>query len=185
MFEFDLNNVRVPKAPAAKPEAAGLAVCPFQIVVDSREQLPFSFSGLGVVVPTVVKGLPSGDYSIEGMEELIAVERKSAADIVGSVCAGHTRFEREHHRMLNMVENGGYVALVCEGNYAEIDDGLRSEDRMQAANTLLGTMTSWPCKFRCPWYFAGDRRRAEIITFHLLSKWYRLVMDSKWQGRAG
>jgi hypothetical protein len=78
--------------------------------------------------------------------------------------------------MLEMVENGGHAALVCERSYAAIDDELRAEGRWKAAETLLGTLASWPIKFRCPWYFAGDRRRAEILTFRLLLRWYGLLL---------
>ena len=186
---FDLNDVRVRVQRGnqdKQPRLAGgsgdlsrpIAVVPFTIVRDSREQIPYEFSGLTdsagnpLVVKTVIKGIPTGDYSIEGLESFCCVERKTAADLVGSVCGGHARFEREHERMLAIVEAGGHAAVVCEGNYAAIDDELRADGRDAAANTLLGCLVSWPNKYRCPIYFAGDRRRAEIITFHLLSKWF-------------
>jgi ERCC4-type nuclease len=43
------------------------------IVIDSREQEPLSFTRLRSVVGT----LTSGDYSVAGLEELFAVERKT------------------------------------------------------------------------------------------------------------
>jgi DNA excision repair protein ERCC-4 len=66
------------------------------VVFDSREQDPLIFQNL-----TSVRGtLYTGDYSILGLEELIAVERKTIPDLV-SCCMGENRerFERELHRL--------------------------------------------------------------------------------------
>jgi len=66
------------------------------IIIDSREQTPLQFTRLEARVAT----LPSGDYSIAGLEELFAVERKSIPDLV-ACCTGQNRerFERELHRL--------------------------------------------------------------------------------------
>jgi ERCC4-type nuclease len=92
---FDLNGVRVRREAhghgglQAAPTFQPMAVCPFTVVVDSREQLPYEFLGMvgpageALVVPTKVKGLASGDYSIEGMGDRIAIERKSLDDLFG------------------------------------------------------------------------------------------------------
>ncbi len=64
------------------------------IVIDTREQLPWAFT-----LPTVVRGLPVGDYSIEGHETEVAIERKSLSDLVGSVTFGRARFWRELEKL--------------------------------------------------------------------------------------
>ena len=64
------------------------------IVVDSREQDPLSFS-----FPTITDGLSTGDYSIAGLEDDFAVERKSISDLVGSLTSGRDRFMRELQRL--------------------------------------------------------------------------------------
>ena len=46
-----------------------------RILIDSREQLPFTFQAYDVT-PEVV-GLPVGDYSLPGFQDRAAVERKS------------------------------------------------------------------------------------------------------------
>lgn len=50
------------------------------IVVDTREQRPYSFdeARVGGVVHAA---LPAGDYSLLGQETRIAIERKSLADV--------------------------------------------------------------------------------------------------------
>jgi ERCC4-type nuclease len=66
------------------------------ICIDSREQQPLVFTRLRSVVGT----LTSGDYSVLGLQELFAVERKTVADLV-ACCVGENRqrFERELHRL--------------------------------------------------------------------------------------
>lgn len=68
------------------------------IIEDSREQTPLSFEGFRNI--TVVRhGLKTGDYSIQGYEDTICFERKSVADLVGTLIGGHERFLREMDRM--------------------------------------------------------------------------------------
>jgi len=64
------------------------------IIVDSREQDPLAFS-----FPTITDGLSTGDYSIAGLEDDFAVERKSISDLVGSLTSGRDRFMRELQRL--------------------------------------------------------------------------------------
>ncbi len=65
------------------------------IVIDSREQDPLAFT-----FPTITTGLPTGDYSVAGLEDDFAVERKSIPDLVGSLTSGRERFMRELQRLL-------------------------------------------------------------------------------------
>ena len=68
------------------------------IIEDSREQTPLSFDGLrGVDV--IRQGLKTGDYSLQGYESQLCFERKSVADLVGTLIGGHERFLREMERM--------------------------------------------------------------------------------------
>lgn len=68
------------------------------IIEDSREQTPLDFKSIkGVDI--VRQGLKTGDYSIQGYESSICFERKSVADLVGTLIRGHERFLREMERM--------------------------------------------------------------------------------------
>jgi ERCC4-type nuclease len=66
------------------------------IVIDNREHAPLVFTNLQTIRGT----LRSGDYSISGLTEQFAVERKTIADLV-ACCMGENRerFERELHRL--------------------------------------------------------------------------------------
>src|SRR6516225_4829358 len=66
------------------------------IVVDSREQEPLTFTRLQSVRGT----LYSGDYSVRGLEDKFAVERKNLDDIANCCVSGNRdRFEHELHRL--------------------------------------------------------------------------------------
>jgi ERCC4-type nuclease len=62
----------------------------------------------------------TGDYSVCGLEELVAIERKSISDLVGS-CTGENRqrFERELHRLRGY----RFKRLLIIGTEAEILQG--------------------------------------------------------------
>jgi ERCC4-type nuclease len=65
---------------------------PLTIVCDTREQCPWAFSpAVAVRVATVPTG---ADYTIEGFEADIGIERKSGPDLVGCLTHDRPRWER-------------------------------------------------------------------------------------------
>lgn len=70
------------------------------IIFDTREQDGLDFSKFRDV-DVVRQGLKTGDYSLVGHEDEICFERKSVADLVGTLIGGHERFLREMDRMKN------------------------------------------------------------------------------------
>jgi len=85
------------------------------IVIDSREQRPLSFQNL----PSITAGLPTGDYSVAGMEDDFCVERKSIPDLFGSLTSGRDRFMREIVRM----NAYPFRRLLVIGSEQEIEAG--------------------------------------------------------------
>jgi DNA excision repair protein ERCC-4 len=86
------------------------------LIVDTREQTPLPFTRLESIPGT----LTSGDYSVAGLEDLFAIERKSIGDLVGC-CAGSNRerFERELHRLRGF----HFARLLVVGSPDDISDG--------------------------------------------------------------
>jgi ERCC4-type nuclease len=77
----------------------------FTIIVDTREQQPWVFESY----TTANKKLDTGDYSIEGLEHLICVERKkSASEFANNVV--ESRFKDVIMRMSNIK----YAFLLLE-----------------------------------------------------------------------
>lgn len=52
-----------------------------KIVIDTREQTPYGFAKYDA--EPIRAALPTGDYSLPGFEDRVAIERKSLDDLVG------------------------------------------------------------------------------------------------------
>jgi DNA excision repair protein ERCC-4 len=102
------------------------------IVVDTREQQPLPFHRLKTQSGVLV----TGDYSVAGLENLFAVERKSISDLV-SCCVGENRqrFEHELHRLRGF----RFKRLLIVGTEAQIQEGeYCSKIKPQAVMATLG-----------------------------------------------
>jgi DNA excision repair protein ERCC-4 len=65
-----------------------------KILIDSREQNPFTFQGYEVEAESTA--LPVGDYSLPGFEDRVAVERKGLDGLIGCLMGkDRERFEKE------------------------------------------------------------------------------------------
>ena len=101
-------------------------------IIDTREQLPLCLDPLRTEPET----LPTGDYSLKGLEHHVCIERKSLDDLLGCVGRERERFERELHRMLAYPVR----VLLVESTWAEIELGQwRSKvTSSQAMGSLIG-----------------------------------------------
>ncbi len=142
-----------------------LRVDDFQVIIDSREEHPFELvvqvDGEPQQMRTVVAGLPTGDYSISGAEHLIAVERKSFEDLIGSLGAGRERFDREMQRILAYPSR----CVIVEGHISQLELGQWRGNLKPASaiGSVLGFMDRG-----IPFIFAGDRRAAAIYCARFL-----------------
>jgi ERCC4-type nuclease len=102
------------------------------IIIDSREQAPLVFPKLQAIRGT----LTTGDYSVVGLENQFAVERKSIDDLVNSCCAvNRERFERELHRLRGY----RFTRLLIVGSEEDIlAERYRSNIRPQSVMATLG-----------------------------------------------
>jgi ERCC4-type nuclease len=70
------------------------------LIVDSREQTPFSFARFrGWFAGVERRPLSLGDYSVAGMEDICTVERKDLSDLVHSLTAERPAFIRRLQEM--------------------------------------------------------------------------------------
>ena len=117
------------------------------IVIDSREQTPLAFENL----PAEVGTLGTGDYSIRGLEHLIAVERKSLPDLLACCGRERDRFKRELQRL----KAYPFRLLVIETTAAELEAGdWRSKLK---PNHVLGSLAAWQAQYSLPVWLGGDR----------------------------
>ena len=126
-------------------------------VIDTREQRPLDLSPLQTIAGT----LATGDYSVHGLEQVVAVERKSLPDLLSCIGTSRERFEREVQRLLAYPVR----ALVIEASWPDLEQGeWRSKVTPQAA---IGSLLGWIAA-GLPVVMAGDHTRAGRYVSRLL-----------------
>ena len=135
----------------------------FLIVVDSREQRPWTFTG-----PTTTGTLQVGDYSVFGAEDMIAVERKSGVDLAGSLTRGRERFERELARARALQ----FFRVIVECSLSAFVKG-DYHGRVSAANpkALFESVSALSVRFNTAFLFCDTPTLAAKLCESLLSKW--------------
>ncbi len=88
----------------------------FIAIADTREQRPLEFDS-PYIENVITKKLDTGDYSIEGLEDVLCIERKNSINEFYLNCT-EARFERELKRM----EAYKYRFLVLECSLSEVMD---------------------------------------------------------------
>lgn len=147
-----------------------LSVPALPIVVDTREQNPWPLEGF----VSIIKGIPTGDYSILGYETRVAVERKSKADAWGCVGSGRARFERCMERMAGM--ESALVLIECSlGEFCVRPPHVKRV----TVGTAVGSYVSWMCRYGVPVVWADNRIFAERLAIRFLGAYlkYRVRED--------
>lgn len=135
-----------------------------RIAIDTREQLRYMFDGYESYRTT----LKTGDYSLEGYTEVLAVERKNHSDAWGCLTDGRKRFERCLER-LSLLDRS---AIVIESSMAEFVVPPLNIKRVNSA-TAMGSYISWSTKYRIPVFFAENRQWAERVVLRILAAYYK------------
>ena len=131
------------KIPAEIPIAQVVAL------IDTREQIALDLLPLKTEEATLV----TGDYSLRGLERIVAVERKSLSDLLCCCGGERKRFEREIDRLLAYPVR----LLVVESTWQQIEEGRWQSKIFPGAvrNSLLG----WQAR-GLPVLMAGSHQRA-------------------------
>lgn len=144
-----------------------------RIVVDSREQAPFRFGRPKYHDVEVEEGaLPTGDYSVAGFEDRVAVERKSLEDLIGCLMNDNReRFERE----LTRARPYDLFCVVVEASMEEIRN--HQYRSLMKPRAVLQSMAAFQVRYRVPFAFCGNRAGAEYWTYSLLAKYLREIEE--------
>lgn len=141
------------------------------VVVDTREQAAWQFPP---GIATVRRGLKAGDYSIVGLEDRVAIERKSLGDLVNTVIGNWIRFRKE----LNRLSAFDLACVVVEANIQDVIDH-RYESEANP-DSVLGRVNAIFVDHGIPVYFWGNRPAAiHMATRMLYMAWKR------WGGEVG
>ncbi len=126
-------------------------------VIDTREQIPLDLAPLRSEPGT----LTTGDYSIRGLEHLVAIERKSLPDLLQCIGKHRARFEREIQRLLAFPAR----VLVVESTWSDIERGEWRGKVIPSA--AIGSLLGWVA-MGLPVIMASDHRRAGQYVSRLL-----------------
>lgn len=118
------------------------------IVIDSREQRPLDFYGRKDV-DVVRRGLKTGDYALDGYEDKIAFERKSAQDLIGTLISGHERFAREIQRSKDFDE----FYLLVEESPKQVCDKIQDHTTRDVKGIHAVSRTMFNTMFAYTWLY--------------------------------
>jgi len=107
------------------------------VIIDTREQLPLDFSAFPDVRVERRKAWP-GDYTLKAYSRMLAIERKSVADLVGTMCSGYAglsatspkRFDCELLGLGGVIHLGGRAFVLVEPDGM----GQTAEEQITAGN---------------------------------------------------
>ena len=160
------------------------------VLVDSREQKPFP---LYANHPNWIGGerrvaLKTGDYTVEGMESLLCLERKNLADLVACTVTYRRRFLAVCARLARF----RWKAILVEATLEDIKGGFESFDIPSEVhpNAVCGTLDAIEAKFGIPVIYTSPahplatERAASWLSKHFTYWWLeqhglgRVLIDS-------
>lgn len=138
------------------------------VIVDTRENLPYSFEEYGNWIGDVKSSaLATGDYSIEGFEECISLERKTLNDIVMSLMSSRERFLREMSRLGEFK----YKCLSIEASRTEIKTPYTFSSKVKAhPNGVIGSLDAIAARYGINIHYGDNRQLSEEFCASWLSK---------------
>jgi len=147
-------------------------------LVDSREfsrqysknesiyRIPYTWAEYEDTI-TIRKKLDVGDYSIEGEENIIVVERKSMDDFVACCSRERDRFERELQRMTQT-----YRLLLVECSPLDIFTH-QYHSKKVAENCVAGSLTDWYFQYGLQSLFVSGKKEGEWWLHHYFTKYLK------------
>lgn len=147
---------------------------PFRVVRDSREKKGHGwyFRASANCDGMDVRKVETGDYTIEGYEHLIMIERKSKQDLWQTLTSGRPRFMREMDRAKKIPAR----YIVIEASLGDIQRGSRfSKVR---GDFIIASLISLEQKYGVHVIFASKKKGvAQKYVRKLLEKLYQYCED--------
>lgn len=120
------------------------------VLVDTREQqpLPLFANHRNWIAGERRAALKTGDYSVEGMEALLSLERKSLPDLVDCTITSRTRFLTGCSRLAKF----RWKAILIEASYEDLKRGWDTEEIQSEVhpNAVCGLLDAIEAKFGIP-----------------------------------
>jgi ERCC4-type nuclease len=129
------------------------------VLVDTREQapLPLRENHPNWIEEERPVALKTGDYSVEGMEKLLALERKSMSDVIASTMVDRARFIRGCARLAKY----RWKAILIEATYEDMKTPYYQFEELCTEahpNAVCGTLDAIEAKFGIPVLYTSRNR---------------------------
>jgi len=142
------------------------------VIVDTREQRPYTFeqfgNWVGAVEPSALK---TADYSVQGYEDLIGVERKTLNDLVVSLMSSRQRFLAEMERLSAF----RYKCLCIEATRTEVKSPYSFTKGVKAhPNGITGSLDAIAARYGITVHYGDTRELSEEFVASFLNKAHAL-----------
>lgn len=188
--EFWQRNLSAARIAGQVAETDTAVTLPFTILVDTKEQQPFTFQGFAadadqkhapllIPVEYVDMGPTHGDYGIKGFDNCF-IERKGIGDAHGTFLAHGERRER-WEATLEFLAGCKTAAVVVECSFYTMLRTVQargSRDLRTLQRTLHRQVLAWEQDYRVPFHFCDNRRFAESTTLQLMRRHWRKAQMS-------
>jgi len=141
------------------------------IITDTRENCGYLFKGKEAEAKIVMKKLTTGDYSLEGFENKIVIERKRINELFGNFAGDRERFMREVERMKKIP----YKFLLIEGSFKDLIQMKKVPGKV-SIKLVVATLISLMIKRNIKVVFAGNPKLAEQLAYRILIKFFNYKM---------
>jgi len=128
------------------------------MLIDRREQRPLVFPSDPTLTEVREETLPVGDYQPEfedGTRPPVVFERKSLADLAGTLTKNYDRFKAE---LLRAQEAGLTLIVIVEDSLTEVRRG--APYSQESGESLLQRCFTLMVRYHLPIVFCQDRREA-------------------------
>jgi ERCC4-type nuclease len=140
------------------------------VLVDTREKVPFDFARFSNWIASEKRcKLDVGDYSVQGMETMLVLERKTLSDLLTTLMHQRLRF----FKMCEQLSQYRWRALIVEASYEDIKSPYDTECTVAHPNAVSGTLDALEARFGIPVIYASRYRSlAEEKAASWISKHY-------------
>jgi len=138
------------------------------ILQDTREQIPLQFYHPEILVK--VKKLNYGDYTIkflDGSYSNTVFERKTIADVFGTLTKGHERFKRELKRART---DNVKLIIIIEGSLEKVFKGIRYS-KIQGLAIVKILFSLWMKYGVIPVFTKNRKEVSAYIILYYLAEW--------------
>jgi hypothetical protein len=144
---------------------------PFTIIIDTREQIPWEFGFHN----TAKKKLDTGDYTIEGFENILAIERKKSVSEIATNLS-----ESRFSDVLDRLSKIKHPYMVFEFSLDEVysfpvgsDIPKKLWDKLRiSGNYIIKRLIEIQLKYNIQVVFCGDSDNAEKFSASLMKRIY-------------